>query len=426
MKIRVSLASTSSTVVLAMVVLHSVVGLQGQTKPPTSGGPGRAGVLLVDTDDACRLVLDGQDQGVVKPDQAKRISVNLGDHILKCTIEGIPDLVWRKVIEVKNSEQVAALISLKALHIQYEEAVAKLEKEKNQPTAPTGSVSGSPQAAAPPKPSPSSPKEATVSYKSATNVPAFVVLNVQQAIQATNDGSRDLKVLGPGATQAQQNEIGQRILTKMAPMIVKFAADNRFGVIVDISNPWPKGQVMWVGQQSDITKSIVEIYNGHSASFIPSASNQKVGTINVEQAIFASDDGTRESGALNKRLEPKQAELKGMAAEIEGLKKKINAQASAESRNNLERQIETKQKALNREVQDARESWDTQHNEIRQRILTKMAPVIVKFAADNGFGVIVDISNPWPKGSVIWVGPQVDVTKSIVLAYNLAVSVDRH
>jgi hypothetical protein len=136
--------------------------------------------LSIDTDDACRLVLDGQDQGVVKPDQAKRISVNLGDHILKCTIEGIPDLTWRKVIEVKNSEQVEALISLKALHIQYEEAVAKLEKEKNPPTGPPASVSAQRKAEVPSETS-SSPLGSGGSSGTATSAPATVVLLVESS-----------------------------------------------------------------------------------------------------------------------------------------------------------------------------------------------------------------------------------------------------
>jgi hypothetical protein len=121
------------TIGLVLAILHSMVSLKGQTKPATSEGTVRPGAILVDTDDSCRLVLDGKDQGVVKPDEAKKISVGLGDHILKCTVEGIPDLAWRKVIEVKNSKQVAILISLKAIHIQYDEATAKLEMEKSKP-----------------------------------------------------------------------------------------------------------------------------------------------------------------------------------------------------------------------------------------------------------------------------------------------------
>jgi Skp family chaperone for outer membrane proteins len=52
----------------------------------------------------------------------------------------------------------------------------------------------------------------------------------------------------------------------------------------------------------------------------------KVGTISMEQAIFATNEGRRDFEALSKKLEPKQNELKGANDEIESLKKQLNTQ----------------------------------------------------------------------------------------------------
>jgi len=52
----------------------------------------------------------------------------------------------------------------------------------------------------------------------------------------------------------------------------------------------------------------------------------KVGTINIQEAIFASNEGQRDFETLSKKFEPKQTELKGMNDEIESLKKQLNAQ----------------------------------------------------------------------------------------------------
>jgi outer membrane protein len=86
----------------------------------------------------------------------------------------------------------------------------------------------------------------------------------------------------------------------------------------------------------------------------------------------------------------------------------------------LQRQIDQKQKALERSMQDAQEDARGQENEIAQRILQKMAPVIVKYATDNGYGMIIDTSsnNQWPQGPVLWHGPALDITKQVVDAYN--------
>jgi outer membrane protein len=148
----------------------------------------------------------------------------------------------------------------------------------------------------------------------------------------------------------------------------------------------------------------------------------KIGTINIEQAIFASNEGQRDFEALSKKLEPKQTELKNQNDEVESLKKQLNTQSeklTEEARNNLLKQIEQKQKSLERAVQDARDDAQNQQNEIAQRILQKMAPVIVKYAGDKGFGAILDTSNPWPQGPVLWAAPSVDITKAVVEAYNI-------
>jgi outer membrane protein len=156
----------------------------------------------------------------------------------------------------------------------------------------------------------------------------------------------------------------------------------------------------------------------------PAATNpggSKLGTINLEQAIFATNEGQRDFEALSKKLEPKQAELKGVNDELDGLKKQLNTQGdkmNEQARATLVKQIETRQKSLDRQVQDAREDAQGQQNEIAQRILQKLAPMLVSYASDNGFGVILDTSNPWPNGPVVWGAPSVDVTKAVVDAYN--------
>jgi outer membrane protein len=148
----------------------------------------------------------------------------------------------------------------------------------------------------------------------------------------------------------------------------------------------------------------------------------KVGTINIQEAIFGSNEGQRDLGALQKKFDPKQSELKGQNDELESLKKQLNTQGPSlneDALNNLKGQIESKQKAFDRAVQDAQEDFGNQQQEIASRILKKMAPIIVKYSQDNGFGVIVDTSKPWPQSPVLWWGEAVDITKPVVDAYNV-------
>ena len=169
-----------------------------------------------------------------------------------------------------------------------------------------------------------------------------------------------------------------------------------------------------------------------SAASLPSApgmpaatgtgSGTKIGAININEAIFGSNEGRRDIETLQKKFEPKQAELKNQNDELEGLKKQLSTQQdklNQEALDNLKKQIEGKQKVFDRAVQDAQEEFGNQQQEIAKKVLQKMAPMIVKYSQENGFGVIVDTSKPWPESPVLWWGEAVDITKPVVDAYNV-------
>ncbi len=168
--------------------------------------------------------------------------------------------------------------------------------------------------------------------------------------------------------------------------------------------------------------------SGSTAAAAPSApatqaGPTKVGTINVQDAIFGSNEGRRDMEALSKKFEPKQSELKGQNDELETLKKQLTTQGdklNEDAAANLKKQIESKQKLFDRAVQDFQEEAGNQQQEVATRILQKMAPLIVKYSHDNGYGLIVDTSKPWPQSSVLWWDePVLDITKAVVDAYNV-------
>jgi outer membrane protein len=153
----------------------------------------------------------------------------------------------------------------------------------------------------------------------------------------------------------------------------------------------------------------------------PTAGSVKVGIIDIQQAIVGTNEGARDFEALQKKFEPKRNELAGLNTEIENLKKQLNTQGdkmNEDARATLLKSIESKQKVLQRTGEDAQNDFQQQQNEVAQRILQKMAPVIDKYAKSNGYGLLFDSSNPWPQGPLLWATSGVDLTKIIVDAYN--------
>jgi len=147
----------------------------------------------------------------------------------------------------------------------------------------------------------------------------------------------------------------------------------------------------------------------------------KVGIINIQGAILASNEGRRDLEALDKKFDPKRTELQNLNKEIEDLKKQLSTQGdkmNEDARGTLVRSLETKQKAMQRASEDAQNEYQQQQAEIAQRILQKMAPLIDKFAKDNQYAVLMDVSQPWPQGPVLWFGANADVTKQVVDLYN--------
>ncbi len=146
----------------------------------------------------------------------------------------------------------------------------------------------------------------------------------------------------------------------------------------------------------------------------------KVGIINIQAAIVNSNEGQRDFEELQKKFDPKRVELENLNKEVDELQKKFNAQQdklSDEARGTLLKEIDTKKKTLQRNYEDANTDIQAQQNEIANRIGQKLVEVLDKYAKDNNFTLILDVSGQ--TSPVLWAASSVDITKPVVEAYNV-------
>lgn len=145
----------------------------------------------------------------------------------------------------------------------------------------------------------------------------------------------------------------------------------------------------------------------------------KVGVINIQQALLGTKDGQRAAQELDTRRAPKAKEFEKRQAEIRQLQDSLsrggNAMAEA-AKNNLVRDIDQKTKAFNRDLEDAQAEWDQDQQRVLQDLGQKIMVVIDKYAKDNGFAVILDVSNP--QTPVLYASNQIDITNEIVALYD--------
>ncbi|MFB3814330.1 MAG: OmpH family outer membrane protein [Terriglobales bacterium] len=145
----------------------------------------------------------------------------------------------------------------------------------------------------------------------------------------------------------------------------------------------------------------------------------KIGIVNIQAAIMATNEGQRDFQALEKKFEPKRNELQAQSGELEKLKNQLQTQGDKlndTARADLVKNIEAKQKTLQRAFEDAQADWTSQQNEIANRIGQKMLEVLEKYATSNAYAVVLDVSTQ--QSPVLWASAATNITKPLVDAYN--------
>jgi outer membrane protein len=151
----------------------------------------------------------------------------------------------------------------------------------------------------------------------------------------------------------------------------------------------------------------------------PAGAPGKIGIVSIQDAIGGCNEGQRDFAALQTKFTPKQTELKGLADEITNLQNQYKAQEATLSddvKNTKARTIDTKQKAYQRNLEDAQNEFQQAEQEVVNRIGQKMLNVLEKYAKANGYSVVLDVSNP--QTPVLWASQGNVITKQLVDAYN--------
>lgn len=157
------------------------------------------------------------------------------------------------------------------------------------------------------------------------------------------------------------------------------------------------------------------------AASTPVPAPTRIGVLNIQEAILASDEGKKEFDTLQQKFNPKQVELKTQNDEVENLKKQLEAQGpklNDDERASRARAIETKQKSLQRNFEDAQAEYQQAEQELANRIGAKMLGTLQKYAETHGYAVVLDVSNP-QTSPVLWATQGTVITKELVDAYNV-------
>lgn len=149
------------------------------------------------------------------------------------------------------------------------------------------------------------------------------------------------------------------------------------------------------------------------------AAPNKVGIIQLQQAILSTKDGQKAVNDLRARFEPKRAELEKKQANIASMQdqlRKGTATMSEEAKNKLVRDIDQATKSLNRDTEDAQAEVEQAENKIMQELGGRIMAVVDKYAKDNGYSLIIDVSNP--QAPVVFAASSIDITREVIDLYD--------
>ena len=145
----------------------------------------------------------------------------------------------------------------------------------------------------------------------------------------------------------------------------------------------------------------------------------KVGIINIQQAIVSTAEGQKAAKELEDKSAPKKKELEKMQGDIASLREQLNKMSSVgseEQKRKLMADIDQKTKSFNRQVEDAQAELDQDQNRVLNELGGRMLAVLDKYAKDNNYAVILDVSSQ--QTPVLFAANSIDVTRDVVDLYN--------
>jgi len=154
----------------------------------------------------------------------------------------------------------------------------------------------------------------------------------------------------------------------------------------------------------------------------PQAVPAKIALIAFEQAVFATNEGQKAVQDVQKKYEPKRSQIESLGQEVDSLKKQLQsapATLSDDERATRLKNIDTKEKQLNRDAEDANNAYQADLQEAYAKVARKVSATVQSYVAQNGYTLLLDVSNQ-QNSNVMWASqnPNIDVTLAVVNAYN--------
>jgi outer membrane protein len=153
----------------------------------------------------------------------------------------------------------------------------------------------------------------------------------------------------------------------------------------------------------------------------PAVAPTRVGILSARLAIVATAEGKQASAELQSQFAPRQNELESLRKQIEDAQKRLQEGQNTlpeEERVRLQRQIQIWTRTGQRKQQELEDDANFAQEELIGRIYRKMDEIVERYARENGYAVVFDVSGQ--NNPLVYASNQVDITQDIIRLYDQA------
>ncbi len=145
----------------------------------------------------------------------------------------------------------------------------------------------------------------------------------------------------------------------------------------------------------------------------------KIAVIAFQVAVAQTNEGQRNFADLQRKYEPKRAQLKSLSDEVDTLKKQLQAQGdklSDAERASRAKTIDDKEKQLQRSAEDAQNDFQQEMQQLYNSLASKVYDVLASYAKEQGYTLVLDVAQQ--QNPVLYASESTNITKAVIDAYN--------
>ena len=155
------------------------------------------------------------------------------------------------------------------------------------------------------------------------------------------------------------------------------------------------------------------------AAYGQTTANTKIAIINIQDAITRTQEGQKLAKDLQGKYGSTRDRLGRLQNEIQSLRDQLARGAntmSEEARSRLAREVQTKERDLKRDSEDAQLEFNQAQQAALGDISGKLMTVIDKYAKENSFAIVLDVSSP--QSPVLYAVNEILITNNIIELYD--------